>query len=92
MQVTKFYGEPNLEICVQMRKFLIRFDDKGELLMSEDHPALERMKNTYRFEQGEESSGLEDGKKVRKCKQCDFETDNMGILLAHIRKEHPKED
>jgi hypothetical protein len=28
--------------------------------------------------------------KMFKCKKCDFETDNMGKLLAHMRAEHPK--
>ena len=83
----RFTDEPGKKVTVQMKKFVLDFDENGELLMSEDHPALERMKNAF---PGFEVIGLEEGKKIKKCKQCDFETDNQGVLLAHIRKEHPK--
>lgn len=28
--------------------------------------------------------------KVMHCKKCDFTTDNNGAMMAHYRKEHPK--
>lgn len=30
--------------------------------------------------------------KTYKCKKCDFETNNKGLLLAHYRNEHPTEE
>ena len=29
--------------------------------------------------------------KIFKCKKCDFETDNKGLLLSHYKTEHKKE-
>ena len=39
----------------------------------------------------EETKEEETNIKTYKCKKCDFETDNKGLLMAHHREEHKKE-
>jgi hypothetical protein len=54
MAKTKFYGEPNLQITVNIDRFVLNFDDKGEMILNDDNPAIERMKTHYQYEDMEE--------------------------------------
>lgn len=38
----------------------------------------------------QEPQQTEQPKETLKCKKCDFETDNKGLLMAHYREMHPK--
>lgn len=84
----KFYGNSNE--LVSSRKYnnmkkhteqkpIFRFDNNGEY--ETDNPdMIERLKPHFKH-----SASL-------KCKKCDFETENKGLLMAHYREMHPKED
>jgi hypothetical protein len=83
----KFYGEPNLLVNTRKKVNgmykntpLFIFDENGEY-ETEDKRLIEKLKKNFKHENNK-----------FKCKKCDFETDNMGELLAHYRKEHPKEE
>lgn len=77
-----FKGDPGLHVMVDLGKITLIFDDKGELALSEDHPAIERLKVHFAI--------LEP--KTLKCSKCDFVTENKGDLLAHYRLNHPKDE
>lgn len=103
----KFYGEPLREIKSKTsNKVLFRFDTKGEFITDDeviinralgrfDHIELEskevgeRVKKTY-FTPPMTITTNEQ-KEIFKCKKCNFETDNKGVLMAHYR-EHKKEE
>ena len=94
----KFFGEPNLLITVaDIGSITFKFDEKGELVMSDDNPFLQRMMNHYQHEpveevaveaQSEQDDAAEPFK--FKCRKCDFKTNNHGEFLAHCKKEHPR--
>lgn len=51
----KFFGEPNLQIMdSDTGNPLFKFDDKGELILSDDNPFLKRMTAHYGHEPVEE--------------------------------------
>lgn len=85
----KFKAQKNLYVKIS-NKFVQRatgkkgfyFNDKGEF---ETENAILIKALSQHFEEVKEEA------KVYKCKQCDFETENKGLLLAHYR-EHKKED
>jgi hypothetical protein len=87
----KFKGQPGLfvKICnkyiqrATMKKGLY-FDDKGEY--ETENPILIKALSQH-FEIVEE---IKEEKPKMKCKHCEFETDNKGLLMAHYR-EHKKE-
>lgn len=79
------------------------FDENGEYetenpmminVLSQNFEVIEEV-----LEQAEEVVEVEEIKetvevievKLFKCKKCDFKTDNKGELLAHYKKDHPKE-
>ena len=87
----KFFGQPNMLVKDRKRipfstewkfKPLFRFDEDGEFV-TEDEKLIERLKRKFKYE-------VENNVEF-KCKQCDYTTTNKGELLAHYRKEHPKE-
>lgn len=77
----------------------IRFDDNGEY-ETENTRLIARLKNRFGHEEPktviEEPKKIEETKEniiastVYRCKKCDFETENKGLLLAHYRG-HKKE-
>lgn len=82
----KFFGNPNEFVNTRIKKrnghklkTLCRFDDNGEF-ETEEETLIEKLKPHFKYENNS-----------FKCKKCEFETDNNGKLLAHYRKEHPKE-
>ena len=84
----KFYGEPNLLVNTRKKVNgmykntpLFRFDKNGEY-ETEDKRLIEKLKLNFKYENSE----------THKCKKCGLEFDNMGNLLAHYRKCHPKEE
>lgn len=71
-----------------------RFDENGEFETT-DETIIEKMKP--HFEVKEETQTKPDepiteitNETLIKCKKCEAEFENKGLLLAHIRKEHPK--
>lgn len=88
----KFKGEPNLFIRVmnprpgEVKSF--SFDKDG--FYETDNPiTIKRLQNAGYKEVKEELKKESEEKKLA-CKQCGFEAENTGKLLAHIKKEHPK--
>lgn len=82
----KFYSEPNELVRTRIKinnefklKTVCQFDNNGEF-ETEDETLIEKLKPHFKYENNS-----------FKCKKCEFETDNNGKLLAHYRKEHPKE-
>ena len=95
----KFFGEPNLLITVaDIGSITFKFDENGELVMSDDNPFLQRMKNHYQHELVEEvavetQSEQDDAAEPFKlnCRKCDFKTNDRKEFLIHHKTEHPKE-
>jgi len=95
----RFFGEPGLHIMdSETGHPLYKFDDNGEIVLSDDNPFLKRMMNHYQHEpvepvavnaQPEQDVTAEPFK--FNCRKCSFETNNHGAFLAHCKKEHPKE-
>lgn len=97
----KFYGQPNMLIRINNLKPYksIRFNGNGEY-ETENTRLIARLKNRFKHEEPnavvEETKEIEETKEniiastVYRCKKCDFETENKGLLLAHYR-EHKKE-
>jgi hypothetical protein len=96
----KFYADPDLLIRVIPRRTrpknlkVIQFDKNGEY--ETDNPAvIEMLKPHFKCDEAEPKQTTQpntgEETKLKKCKKCDFETDNNGALMAHYRKEHPKE-
>lgn len=98
----KFFYQPNCHVIdYENMKEMFVFDENGEF--ETDDPKLIAWMRKYKsFIQYEETPKKQestteqpqiDGNTETKkhvCKQCGQEFDNMGKLLAHIRKEHPK--
>jgi hypothetical protein len=90
----KFRGpDPNVHIIdyeFDKEKFVL--DENGEY--ETDDPKMidwiKKNKNFLKPVEDEKKEAIEE-KKMHKCKKCDFETENSGLLMAHYRKEHPKE-
>lgn len=82
----RFYGTPN-EVYYKRfkmpytmkpsKKPIFKFDEKGEFV-TDDPKLIAELKTKFKFEQ-------------RKCKKCDFVCEGQSELLAHYRKNHPKE-
>jgi hypothetical protein len=85
-------------------KTLFQFDKKGELFVDEDNAYIERLKNKFAYEvvsfkpaekapdiKGDYHDIPDKVENNRKCKYCGYECIGQGNLLAHIRKEHKKE-
>lgn len=84
----KFYGTPNMLVKEKKRKPmstdfvfkpLFRFNADGEF-ETNNEKLISKLKRRFEYE------------KLKQCKKCDFKTENMGELLLHYRKEHPKGD
>lgn len=91
----KFIAEPNLYVKLNnkgaqrttgLKGFC--FDEKGEYT-TENEILIGILKQNFKVKEEYENKQVETVS--FKCKKCDFETDNKGELLAHYRKDHPKE-
>ena len=81
-EAMKYIGEPHCTVIdYYNNKKVFQFDEKGEFI-TEDEKLIKWMKENKNFIKCENDS--------YKCKKCDFETDNMGLLLSHYRTDHPK--
>ena len=87
----KFIGTPNLYVRFSnkyiqraTRKKGITFDADG--FYETENPFLIKI-----LSQKFETENNAPGENIRHCKKCDFACDTQGALLAHYRKEHPKE-
>lgn len=45
--MAKFKGEPNLTVNCDLGTIQMRFDAEGFMSLSDDHPALPRMRNVF---------------------------------------------
>lgn len=82
--MTTFVGNPNELVRLvphvgNMRHF--RFSEEGKY-STDNSRLIARM--SRKFEEVKEESYL--------CKKCEFTTDNKGLLMAHYRSDHPKEE
>lgn len=86
----KFYGQPNSLVREMRRKPfsteyefkpVFRFDEKGEYSTSDDR-LIQKLKRKFKYEE----------EKKFTCKKCGEEFNNRGLLLAHYRANHQKED
>ena len=80
------------------QKPLFRFDSNGEYI-TENEELIKKLKSRFDHVQileevipfiEEIKEEIEKPKKVIICKQCGAIFDNIGLLLAHARKEHKK--
>jgi len=93
--IFKFFGTPLKEIKSQFTSNIVfKFDTKGEFI-TDDPVIIDRAKGHFDHL---ELKAEPIGERVKiglsgdfKCKKCPFTTDTWGKLMAHIRKEHPKE-
>jgi len=97
-----FKSEPNLYVKLS-NKYVQRstglkgfsFDSNGEYETENDLMIKVLSQNFEVKEEIKEKLIERENEQVEtvsfKCKKCEFETDNNGKLLAHYRKEHPKE-
>lgn len=65
---------------VKTKKRAGQFNSEGIFETNDEH-IIKKMKNRFEFENN-----------TYKCKKCNYVTDNKGLLLAHYRAEHKKED
>ena len=86
----KFYGQPNSLVREMRRKPfstkyefkpIFRFDEKGEYSTSDDK-LIQKLKKKFKYEE----------EKKFTCKKCGEEFKNRGLMLAHYRANHPKEE
>ena len=93
-----FKGQPNLYVRIS-QKYIQRATGKKGFMFDEngryetDNPILIKLLSQHFPIEESDNEAAEQPKseetKVFKCKQCDFETGNKGLLLAHYR-EHKK--
>lgn len=106
--MVKFIGTPNMLVTLKPpigTTKHIRFDANGEFNTENEH-LINRLYHKFDsvpVKGAEPSEELTDDlelqdhheeskSKVWRCNQCEFESDNKGVLLAHKKAEHPKED
>ena len=86
----KFYGKPGSLVREMRRKPfsteyefkpIFRFDEKGEYSTTDDR-LIQKLKKKFKYEE----------EKKFTCKKCGEEFENRGLMLAHYRANHPKED
>lgn len=86
----KFYGIPNqlvsqriYNVATQKSKIkpLFRFNEEGEYETGNE-ALIRRLKMKFKH----------DDSVIHKCKYCDFETSNMGKLMAHYREHKRSEE
>lgn len=101
-----FIGEPNM--LVRLNPPIgnikhVRFDAKGEF-NTENELMIQRFH--HRFDSCPSNNTATEGMtddlefqdhgqlsiKLYHCNKCDFTSENKGVLLAHKKSEHPKED
>ena len=82
----KFGGVPNQRVRIKQTKQrinhrfpkVIKFDKRG-IYETESELMIKLLKERFPIVPNP----------VYKCKKCDFETENKGLLLAHYKVEHP---
>ena len=84
----KYIHEPNTTVIDYDRgKKIFQFDNNGEF-STEDETIIKFMAKYKNFIKCE-------NKQVEtvsfKCKKCDFETGNKGLLMQHYKNSHKKE-
>jgi len=96
MKAYRFYSDPNRPVSDGRTGIrLFKFDEKGEYVTL-DPILAKRLEAKFRCEEielvevGKQAEPEKEPAKVCKCKKCDFETDNNGLLMAHYREMHPK--
>lgn len=93
----KFYSEPNMSVFKMVKQgrfnkkvLAFKFDENGEF-ETEDNRLIEKLKIHFKHdEKSKEPTKEPEPIKEIICKQCSKSFENKGLLLAHIRKEHPK--
>ena len=81
-----FLGEPGKVLYDIQSHRSFRFNKDGRLEVR-NRSIIKKLKRKFPVLQ--EEAAIETDKK-HICKKCGAEFDNVGNMLAHIRKEHPK--
>jgi hypothetical protein len=96
-----FYGTPNMGVYKRIKpheikrnaflkkKLLFRFNENGEFETT-DQGLIEKLKRHFKYDNEQIKPAGAEPAKMMKCKKCNFETDNKGLLMAHYR-EHKKD-
>lgn len=80
----EYFGTPGMAVIdYEQLKTKFIFDENGKY-ETQDEKLIAWMKKNKNFIRCEESE-------VLKCKKCEFTCSNRGELMAHYRKDHPKE-
>jgi hypothetical protein len=96
MKLYKFTGKKNKVVkSVTTGNIVFSFDARG-VYMTTDEEIATRAMVVYPCEELEIVEPLNEPieaieKEIYKCKKCDFETDNKGLLMSHY-KDHKKEE
>lgn len=75
-------GEFNTENERMIQRFHHKFDS-----IPTNKPPSEELTDDVEYQDHGQSSA-----KQYKCDKCDFTSENKGVLLAHKKSEHPKEE
>jgi len=75
-----FIGKPLELFANRSIRIRCRFNENGQYETDDDSEIYALNKENYET--------LKQDKKVHTCKYCGMEFDNVGVMLAHIRKEH----
>jgi hypothetical protein len=94
----KFKGPPGMTVTIARphhgEKKHLRFDENGFLEVT--HPVtIKRMQANYQAVEEADTppaGNAEDLPVACLCKKCGAEFENRRLLMAHYRKEHPKEN
>lgn len=90
----KFKGTPNLYVRIANKRLHratgkkgFSFNENG-IYETDNETMIKVLTQHFEIENSAPSEKI----KQFKCKQCGLEANNKGLLLAHIRKIHPKGD
>jgi len=77
------------EFTTDNERMIQRFHHKFDSMPAVGEPTEELTDDLEYQDHG--TGDTESKSKVWNCNQCEFQTDNKGVLLAHKKTEHPKE-
>lgn len=79
--------DANGEFTTENERMIQRFHHKFDSLPAIDKEPTEEMTDDLELQEHQEEFKT----KVWHCNQCEFESDNKGLLLDHKKADHPKE-
>lgn len=79
--------DQNGEFTTENERMIQRFHHKFDSVPAEGKEATEEMTDDLELQEI-----VQPTTKQYNCNQCEFTSENKGVLLAHKKSEHPKED